>query len=37
MKSNNETVSCQNIGVGNIAKSMKSEGNSTLLPVNVDQ
>ena len=37
MKSNNETVSCQNLGVGNIAKSMKSEGNSTLLPANVDQ
>ena len=35
--SNNETVSCQNLGVGNIAKSMKSEGNSTLLPANVDQ
>ena len=37
MKSNNETVSCQNLGVGNIAKSMKSVGNSTLLPANVDQ
>ena len=37
MKSNNESVSCQNLGVSNIAKSMKSEGNSTLLPANVDQ
>ena len=33
----NETVSRQNPWVGNIAKSMMPEGNSALLPVNVDQ
>ena len=37
MKSNNETVSCQNLQAGNIAKSMTSEGNSALLLRNVDQ
>ena len=37
MTSNNKTVSCQNLWVGNITKSMMSEGNSTLLPTNVDQ
>ena len=35
--SNNETVSRQNLWAGNIAKSMTSEGNSTLLPANVDR
>ena len=34
--SNNETVSRQNLWAGNIAKSMTSEGDSTLLPANVD-
>ena len=33
----NETVSRQNLWVGDIAKSMTSEGNSALLPANVDQ
>ena len=37
MTPNNETVSRQNFRVVNIAKSMTSEGNSALLPVNVDQ
>ena len=37
MTSKNETVSRQNLWVGNIAKSMTSEGNSVLLPANVDQ
>ena len=37
MKSNNETVSRQNLRAGNIAKSMTSEGNSALLPANVDE
>ena len=37
MTSNNETASWQNAWVGNIAKSMMSEGNSTLRPMNVDQ
>ena len=36
MTSNNETVSHQNLWAGNIAKSMMSEGNSALLPTNVD-
>ena len=36
MISNNETVSRQNLWGGNIAKSMTSEGNSALLPANVD-
>ena len=36
MTSNNKTVSCQNLRVGNIAKSMTSEGNSALIPTNVD-
>ena len=36
MTSNNETVSPQNLWVGNIAKSMTSEGNNALLPANVD-
>ena len=36
MISNNETVSRQNLWAGNIAKSMTSEGNSALLPENVD-
>ena len=35
--SNNETVSCPDLSAGNIAKSMTSEGNSTLLPMNVDR
>ena len=35
--SNNETVSCQNMCASNMAKSMTSEGNSALLPANVDQ
>ena len=34
--SNKDTVSHQNLGVGNTAKSMTSEGNSALLPTNVD-
>ena len=35
MKSNNETgVSRQNLWAGNIAKSMTSEGNGTLLTTN---
>ena len=33
----NETVSRQNLWAGDIAKSMTSEGNSALLPANVDQ
>ena len=37
MTSNIEDVSRQNLWAGNIAKSMTSEGNSALLPVNVDQ
>ena len=38
MKYNNETVSRQNLRAGNIAKkSMTSEGNSALLPANVDR
>ena len=37
MTSNNETASWQNAWAGNIAKSMMSEGNSTLRPMNVDQ
>ena len=37
MISNNETVSRQNLWAGNIAKSMTSEGNSALLPANVDR
>ena len=37
MTSNNETASLQNLWAGNIAKSMMSEGNSALLPTNVDQ
>ena len=37
MISNNETVSHQNLWAGNIAKSMTSEGNSALEPVNVDR
>ena len=36
--SNNETVShCFDLRPGNIAKSMTSEGNSELLPANVDR
>ena len=34
--SNSETFPCPNHWAGNIAKSMMSEGNSTLLPMNVD-
>ena len=37
MTSNNETVSCQNLLPGNIAKSVTSDGNSALLPANVDR
>ena len=37
MTSNNETVSRQNLWASNIAKCMTSEGNSALLPANVDQ
>ena len=37
MTFNNETVSRQNLLAGNIAKSTTSEGNSALLPANVDQ
>ena len=37
MTSNNETFSRQNLRAGNIAKSMTSEGNSALLPTNVDR
>ena len=37
MTSNNEIVSPQNLWAGNIAKSMTSEGNSALLPANVDR
>ena len=37
MTANNETVSCQNLWAGNIAKSMTSVGNSALLPANVDR
>ena len=35
--SNNETVSSQNFRVGSIWKSMTSEGNSALLPANIDR
>ena len=35
--SSNETVSRQNLAACNIAKSMRSEGNSGLLPANVDR
>ena len=34
--SNNKTVSCQHLWAGNIAKSMTSQGNSALLPANVN-
>ena len=37
MTSNNETISRQNLWAGNIAKSMMLEGNSAMLPANVDQ
>ena len=37
MTSNNETVSRQNLWTGNIAKSMTSESNATLLAANVDR
>ena len=37
MTSNNETVSRQNLWAGNIAKSMTSESNATLLAANVDR
>ena len=37
MTSNNETVSHQNLCAGNTAKSTMSEGNSALLPADVDQ
>ena len=37
MTPNNETVSHQNLCEGSIAKSMASEGNSVLLPANVDR
>ena len=38
MTSNNETVSHYfDLRAGNIAKSMTSEGNSVLLPANVDR
>ena len=37
MTSNNKTVSRQNLSAGNVAKSMKSEGNSALLPADVDR
>ena len=37
MTSNSETVSRQNLQAGNIAKSITSEGNSALLPANVDR
>ena len=37
MTSNNKTVSRRNLWAGNIAKSMTSEGNSALLPANVDR
>ena len=33
MKSNDETVSRQNLWAGNIAKSMTSEGNSALCTI----
>ena len=36
MTSNNETVSCQILWAGNIAKSMTSEGSNVLLPANAD-
>ena len=36
MASKNETVSHQNLWVGNIVKFMMSEGNSAQLPANVD-
>ena len=36
MTSNNETISRQNLWVGNIAISLTSVGNTALLPVNVD-
>ena len=35
--SNNETVSRQNLCAGHIARSVTSEGNSALLPANVDR
>ena len=37
MTSNNKTVSRQNLSAGNVAKSMMSEGNSALLPEDVDR
>ena len=37
MTSYDETVSHKNLSAGNIAKSMTSEGNSALLPANVDR
>ena len=37
MKSNDETVSRQNLRAGNIAKSMTSEGNSAMFLANVDR
>ena len=37
MTSNNVTVSRQNLRAGNTAKSMTSEGDSALLPTNVDR
>ena len=38
MTSNNETVSRQkSLIVGNIAKSITSEGNNAMLPANVDR
>ena len=36
MTSNNETVPSQNLWAGNIGKFRMSEGNSALLPTNVD-
>ena len=36
MTSNIETASRENLWAGNIAKSMTSQGNSALLPANVD-
>ena len=37
MTCNNDTVSHQNLEVGNIARSMTTAGNSTLLSTNVDR
>ena len=37
MTSHNETVSLQNLRAGSSVKSMTSQGNSAVLPANVDR